>query len=114
MLRTLRPFYNQNRLILQGGVHKMPRQFLFFSDLFPFVDYSFRARCFGILGIARFMYWSKSGTVNAVSPCCGLKIIPFRIRPLLSGAIVSTLTPSLSATSPDLWGPGPSSAIARR
>ena len=56
---------------------------------------------------------SNIGTVNAVSPCCGLYTIPFLIRPLRRGATVVTSTPSTEAMSPERCGPGPSSAIAR-
>ena len=66
------------------------------------------------LGIARFMKPSNMGTVKAVSPCAGLHIMPFLIRPLLSGPIRSTLVPRVSAMAPERWGPGPRSAIALR
>lgn len=52
-------------------------------------------------GIVRRRYSSKSGTVNAVSPCAGLKIIPFEISCDRRGATDSTFTPSIAATSPE-------------
>jgi hypothetical protein len=44
---------------------------------------------------------SNIGTVNAVSPNAGLKIIPLRIRPLRSGATAETALPSRRAMSPE-------------
>lgn len=65
-------------------------------------------------GIIRFMNSSKSGTVNAVSPWLGLQIMPLAMRLLRIGPKAVTRLLSLSAISPDLCGPGPSSAMARR
>lgn len=44
-------------------------------------------------GISRRMKASNSGTVNAVSPCAGLKIIPFEISVLRMGATLVTFAP---------------------
>src|SRR5688572_17477629 len=65
-------------------------------------------------GMMRRMNSSNSGTVKAVSPWLGLKIMPFAISWLRIGASDVTLRPNAAATSPERCGPGPSSAIARR
>ena len=54
------------------------------------------------------------GTVNAVSPCAGLQIIPFRIKFERVGANDRTLRFITCAMSPDRCGPAPRPAIARR
>ena len=62
----------------------------------------------------RRMNWSNSGTVKPVSPWLGLHTMPFAINWLLVGPSDVTGRFMIRATSPDRWGPGPSSAIARR
>ena len=47
---------------------------------------------------------SKSGTVNAVSPCAGLKIIPLATSEFRRGATVVTFRSRTWATSPDRVG----------
>jgi hypothetical protein len=42
------------------------------------------------MGIVRFMNPSKSGTVKAVSPCAGLKTMPFVMSAFRTGATVET------------------------
>ena len=54
------------------------------------------------------------GTVKAVSPWFGLHTMPLAINELLVGASDETSALKQAAISPDLCGPGPSSAIARR
>lgn len=54
------------------------------------------------------------GTVNAVSPCEGLYIIPFDMRLFRIGATEVTRVCIEFAISPDRCGPGPIRAIARR
>ena len=56
---------------------------------------------------------SNVGTVNAVSPCCGLYTMPLRINSCRTKPTDVTLTPSIAAISPERCGPGPSSAMAR-
>lgn len=65
-------------------------------------------------GMLRFMEPSKKGTVKAVSPWLGLHTIPLAMRLALVGASDVTFRPKMSATSPERWGPAPSSAMARR
>lgn len=65
-------------------------------------------------GMIRFMNSSKSGTVNAASPCDGLQTIPFPITPARVGASDETSRPRIPAISPERCGPGPGSAIAMR
>ena len=64
-------------------------------------------------GIERRMKSSNIGTVNAVSPCWGLKTMPFLIRTVRRGAAAVTFIANMRAMSPERCGPGPSSAIAR-
>ena len=65
-------------------------------------------------GIIRFMNSSNIGTVKAVSPWFGLHTMPLPIRELRVGASEDTSALKQAAISPDLCGPAPRSAMARR
>lgn len=65
-------------------------------------------------GTIRRMNSSNSGTVNAVSPWLGLQTMPLAINELRTGPRELTSRLRQSAIAPDRWGPGPSSAMARR
>src|SRR5690606_36614735 len=64
-------------------------------------------------GRMRCMKAANMGTVKTVSPCVGLQTMPFAISVARVEASDDTFSPSTSATSPDRWGPSPSSAMAR-
>jgi hypothetical protein len=51
-------------------------------------------------GIARLMNSSNKGTVKAMSPCAGLKTIPFLINFARTGPRLVTFTLKISAMSP--------------
>jgi hypothetical protein len=59
--------------------------------------------CLSNTGIWRFMNASNIGTVNAVSPCLWLQIMPLSISCCRTVATAAALTPSAAAMSPDRW-----------
>ena len=64
--------------------------------------------------MARRMKPQNSGTVQAISPCDGLCTLPLLMRLARAGPRVVVYTPNVPAISALRYGPGPSSAIARR